>query len=115
MVDLLLVLNLESIGGQDHLNVVCDFLPRTLIEALEDPDHFEDRDQADEPRFLFGEPVGDDLGRAGRLHRIVLRQIAQKDIGIDSYHFFRLNLCVAPPSMPPSISSSAPPIPPFPL
>jgi len=27
MIDLLLVLNLERVGRQDHLNVICDFMP----------------------------------------------------------------------------------------
>jgi hypothetical protein len=70
-----------------------------------DPKHFEDRDQADEARFLFGELAGDDFGRAGRLHWIVLHQIAQKDVGIQPDHSFCLNFCVAPVSIAASISS----------
>ena len=50
--------NIKRVRRQYNLNVVCDVLARTLIEALQYPDHFEDRDQADEPWFLFGEPAG---------------------------------------------------------
>src|ERR1035438_878855 len=36
---------------------------------------------------------------------MVLRQVPQKDIRIEAYHFFRLNLSVAPASMAASICS----------
>src|SRR5579863_6761567 len=106
MVNLLLVLNLERSGRQHHLDVGSDFLSRTLVKALKDPHHLEDGHQADEAWFLFGEPVCDDLRRACRLDGIILYQVAQQDIGIETDHFFCLNLCVAPASTAASISSS---------
>jgi hypothetical protein len=105
MVNLLLVLNLERIGRQHHLDVGYDFLPRTLVMALKDPDHFEDGDQADKAWFLFGELACDDFRRTCRLDWIILYQVAQQDIGIETDHFFCLNLCVAPASTAASISS----------
>ena len=53
VIDLLLVLNLERVGRQHHLNVVRDFLPRPPVKPPEDPHHFEDRDQADESGVLL--------------------------------------------------------------
>jgi hypothetical protein len=57
MVDLLLVLDLERIGGQHH------------------PQHFEDGDEADEAWFLFGELACDDFRRTCRLDWIILYRI----------------------------------------
>lgn len=107
VVNLLLILNFERIGSQYHLDVVCNFLTRAFVKALEGPDHFEDRDQADEPWFFFREAAGNDFGRAGRLHGIVLHQKAQEDVRVEPDHFVRLNLSVAPVSMAASISSRA--------
>jgi hypothetical protein len=72
MVNLLLVLNFERIGRQYHFYVACDFLARTLVKASQDPGHFENRNQADESRFFFGEPAGYDFRRAWRLRWIIL-------------------------------------------
>jgi len=64
-IDLLLVLNLKRVSRQQHFDVIRDFLPRPLEQALENPDNLKDSYQADETWFLFSQAPLDDLRCAG--------------------------------------------------
>src|SRR5579863_3355033 len=78
---------------------------RALVKALANPDDFENGDEADKARLLFSQTLHDSR-RLWGLHGVVLSPITQKKICMQSNHFPRLNLSVAPASIPASMSAS---------
>src|ERR1035441_5715950 len=80
-------------------------MPRPLVNTFEDPDNFKNGDQTDKTWVLFRQAIFNNLRCAWGLLRIVLRDVAQKDVCIESNHSLPRNRCVAPASIAPSISS----------
>jgi hypothetical protein len=99
LIDFLLVLHLKAIGRQDHLDVLSNLAARALVQASKNPDDFENTNEAYETGIPRRQLAFNHVSRLGGLHRIVLRQIAQKDVGIEGNYFLRRNRMVAPVSI----------------
>src|SRR5208282_1909028 len=84
--DLLLVFNQEDVDLKHALYSGGDFRVREAIGPFENPCCLGHRHDADETRILFGKPPLDQFGRLRRLNRVVLRKVANDDIGIEADH-----------------------------
>src|SRR5215472_3748821 len=101
--DLLFVLNLKRVCSQQVFDMASDFRRSLLQEAAQHPNDFKNSNQANEPRILFAQMPIDNLISLACLLWIVLQQIAQDDVGIETDH--RWKRSVAPASIAAFISS----------
>jgi hypothetical protein len=84
--DLLLVLNFKRVRGEKILEMRSDLGRIPPQEAAQDPNNFEHSSQANEPRVLFAQFLVDDLVGLARLLWVILEQIAQDHVGIQTNH-----------------------------
>ena len=101
--DLLFVLNFEGVCGEKMFNVSGDLGRAPLQEAAENPNDFENCSEVHKSGVWFAQLPIDDLIGLARLFWVVLKQIAQEDVGIETGHLRKLS--VAPTSIAACISS----------
>jgi hypothetical protein len=102
--DLLLILNFERICSKKVLKMGRDFSRRLLEKTTEHPYYLEDSNKADQPGVPAAQYMVDDMVGSNCLLRVILKQVPQNHIRIESNH--QRNLFVAPASMATSISST---------
>ena len=81
--DLLFVLDFEGVCCEKMFNVSGDLGRTPLQEAAENPNDFENCSDVHKSRVLFAQLPIDDLIGLARLFWVVLKQIAQEDVGIE--------------------------------
>src|SRR5207302_10931905 len=106
--DFLFALDHEDVGLQHALDGSRDVGVREPIGALENPHGFGHGDDADEAAILLGQLPFDELRRLRRLNRIVLREVADEDVGAEPDHLRlrRRATSAAAPAMAASLMSS---------
>ena len=106
--NLLFVLNDKSICLQHPFNRLSDLPSRQPIYGIQNPYRLHHRDKADKPRLPLRQTPLKNLRSLRRLHRIVLRKIANYNIRIQPDHrrFIRRIRPTAPAAAPASISST---------
>jgi hypothetical protein len=102
--DLLFILNFERICSKKVLKMCGDFSRRLLQKTTEDPDNLEDSNEADEPAVPGAQYLVDDMVGSSCPLRVILKQVPQNHIRIESGH--QRNLFVAPAPMAASIPST---------
>ena len=84
--DFLFALNHQDIGLQSAFDRLGDFTVRKALCPFQNPDCLCRCNNAHEPGIVFSKPPLDKLCRPLRLSRVVLREVADQDIGIEPDH-----------------------------
>src|SRR5271165_247956 len=96
--DFLFAFHNENVSPKRALDRGGDGMVRKTIGAIEHPYGFDHCHNTDETGVLLGQLPFDQLGRLRRLNGIVLREVADKDVGIESDHR-RLARCEMPAAL----------------
>jgi hypothetical protein len=102
--DLLFILNFERICSKKALKMCRDFSGRLLQKTTEHPNNLEDTNETDEAGVVVAQYLVDDMVGERCLLRVILQQIPQDHIRIESDH--QRNLLVAPALIAAFISST---------
>ena len=101
--DVLLAFDGKDIDLQHCLNGGSDALRRESVRALEHPRRFRHRDDADEAGVSDAQAPFDELRRTCGLHGIVLHDVADEHVRVQSDHVRRR---ANPPAAPAAVASS---------